>query len=207
VAVFSGWAEAPGCDFAPKVHALPRGVCRRVCNALCPRTARRRLEMRADGRKPPAAIRTEGARAAEGRLRSRWQGRLPADCRPAADDASGWAEAPGCDFAPKVRALARAVCGRVYRALCPRTAVRRLEMRADGRKPNRVDFLAEAASGSPLPRLGRGGIEAALRPDWENFKVIRRLQLRWQGSLPADCRPAAQGLWQQTQIREQVIDQ
>jgi hypothetical protein len=40
--------------------------------------------MRAEGRKPPAAIRTEGARAAEGRLQLRLQGRLPADCRPAA---------------------------------------------------------------------------------------------------------------------------
>ena len=52
--------------------------------------------MQAVGRKPPAAIRTRGARAAEGRLQLRSQGRLPADCRPAADYASGWAEAPGC---------------------------------------------------------------------------------------------------------------
>jgi hypothetical protein len=84
---------SPRLRFAPKVRALPRGVCSCVCRAVCPRTAVLRLIMQAEGRKPPAAIRTEGARAAEGRLQLRLQGRLPADCRPAADDASGRAEA------------------------------------------------------------------------------------------------------------------
>jgi hypothetical protein len=43
----------------------------------------------------------------QGCLRSRLQCRSPADCRPAAGIASGWAEAPGCDFAPKVRTLSQ----------------------------------------------------------------------------------------------------
>jgi hypothetical protein len=60
---------------------------------------------------------------------------------------------------------------------------------------------------SPLPLKGRGGIEVAFRPDLDNFKAIRRLRSRSQGRLPADCRPAAQHLWQQTQVREQVVDQ
>ena len=41
------------------------------------------------GRKPPAAFRTKGARAVECRIRLPLQGRLPADCRPAAGMASG----------------------------------------------------------------------------------------------------------------------
>jgi|GEM_PF-2258219 len=39
-------------------------------------------------------------------------------------------------------------------------------------RANGVDFLAEKASGSPLPGPGRGGIEADFREDRENFNAI-----------------------------------
>ena len=42
---------------------------------------------------------------------------------------------------------------------------------ADGLPTGGVDFLAETSSGSPIPSKGRGGIEFAFRPDWENFNA------------------------------------
>jgi hypothetical protein len=63
---------------------------------------------------------------------------------------------PRLRVAPKVRAPPGAFAVAFTGPFAPRTAVRRLIMRADGRKPNGVDVLAYAASGSPLPRLGRG---------------------------------------------------
>jgi hypothetical protein len=94
-----------------------------------------------------------------------------------------WAEAPGCDFAPKVHALPRA-----FAVVFATPFARGLPSGG---------WKCERMGGSPRLRFRTEGAHA----------VEGRLRLRLQRPLPADCRPAAQGLWQQTQIREQVIDQ
>jgi len=51
---------------------------------------------------------------------------LPTSWAGSANHHSGWAEAPGCDLAPQVRALPGAVCHSVFTALCPQAAAMRL---------------------------------------------------------------------------------
>jgi hypothetical protein len=196
----SGWAAAPGCDSHRRCAR-----CRWLfAVSFAWRFARGLASCgSAVGRQPPAVIRTEGARSAAGCLQSRLPGRLPADCRPAAQRMGG---SPRLCFATQVRALPLAVCSRVCLAVCPRTAVRRLSgwAAAPGcdshrrcalcRWPFAVVFTRRFARGLPSCSSADGRQPPAVFRTAGARAAAGRLQSRLPGTLPADCRPAAQRL-------------